>query len=85
MCHKAKLIIKNSTQPEIDKALDALGTGEVSIVAEWDRATPSMMDGIKIIFAFLSAVAEDERERINQQAKEGDELLVRSARSPTRN
>lgn len=36
-------------RPELEKAIDALGTGDVLVVAEWDRATRSMMDGIKII------------------------------------
>ena len=36
-------------RPELEKALDALGTDDVLIIAEWDRATRSMMDGIKII------------------------------------
>ena len=86
-------------RPELEKALDTLGTNDVLIIAEWDRATRSMMDGIKIIqrisergatvkvldrqwldlttpmgkgiLAFLSAIAEDERERINRRAKEG--------------
>ncbi len=86
-------------RPELEKALDALGTDDVLVIAEWDRATRSMMDGIKIIqsvagrgamvkvldkpwldlttpmgkglLAFMSALAEDERERINRRAKEG--------------
>lgn len=86
-------------RPQLEKAIDALGTGDVLIVAEWDRATRSMMDGIKIIdrvasraafvrvldkphldlttplgkgfIAFLSAMAEDERERINRRATDG--------------
>jgi DNA invertase Pin-like site-specific DNA recombinase len=69
----------------------------VLVVAEWDRATRSMMDGITIIdrvlargaqvldkahldltstlgkglLAFLSAIAQDERERIAKRANEG--------------
>ena len=86
-------------RPQLEKAIDALGTDDVLVVAEWDRATRSMMDGIKIIdrvasrgafvrvldkphldlttplgkgfIAFLSAMAEDERERINHRATEG--------------
>lgn len=86
-------------RPELEKAIDALGTNDVLVVAEWDRATRSMMDGIKIIdrvaargalirvldkphldlttpigkgfLAFLSALAEDERERITGRATEG--------------
>jgi len=86
-------------RPQLEKAIDALGTNDVFVIAEWDRATRSMMDGIKIIqrvadrgatvkvldkpwldlttpmgkgiLAFLSALAEDERERITRRANEG--------------
>jgi DNA invertase Pin-like site-specific DNA recombinase len=86
-------------RPQLEKAIDALGTGDVLVLAEWDRATRSMMDGITImqkvhargaavkvldkphldlttaigrgILAFLSALAEDERERIHKRASEG--------------
>ena len=34
---------------ELEKAIDQLGTGDVLVVAEWDRATRSMFDGIEII------------------------------------
>ena len=79
-------------RPELEKAIDQLGTGDVLVVAEWDRATRSMMDGIRIMqrvhargaavkvldkphldltspigrgfLAFLSALAEDEREHV---------------------
>lgn len=89
-------------RPELEKAIDALGTGDVFVIAEWDRATRSMMDGITIIqrvadrgaavkvldkpwldlttpmgkgiLAFLSALAEDERERITRRANEGREI-----------
>jgi DNA invertase Pin-like site-specific DNA recombinase len=77
----------------------ALGTGDVLVVAEWDRATRSMLDGVHIIerihkwgsllkvldkphldfttpigrgfIAFLSALAEDERQRIVKRANDG--------------
>ena len=86
-------------RPQLEKAIDALGTNDVLVIAEWDRATRSMMDGIGIIqrvadrgagvkvldkpwldlttpmgkgiLAFLSALAEDERERITRRANEG--------------
>ena len=88
-------------RPQLEKAIDTLGTGDVFVIAEWDRATRSMMDGITIIqrvadrgatvkvldkpwldlttpmgkgiLAFLSALAEDERERITRRANEGRE------------
>lgn len=86
-------------RPQLEKAIDALGTDDVLLVAEWDRATRSMIDGIGIMqriasrgaairvldkphldlttaigrgfLAFLSAMAEDERERIIRRAAEG--------------
>lgn len=86
-------------RPQLERAIDALGTGDVLVIAEWDRATRSMMDGITIvqrvadrgatvkvldkpwldlttpmgkgILTFLSALAEDERERITRRANEG--------------
>ena len=89
-------------RPELEKAIDALGIGDVLVIAEWDRATRSMMDGIAIIsrvaerealvkvldkpwldlttpmgkgiLALLSAMAEDERERILRRANEGREI-----------
>lgn len=36
-------------RPELEKAIDALGTGDILVVAEWDRATRSMLDGVAII------------------------------------
>ncbi len=39
--------VKN--RPQLEKAIDALGTGDILVVAEWDRATRSMMDGIHIM------------------------------------
>src|SRR5262245_53867251 len=36
-------------RPELEKAIGALGTGDVLVLAEWDRATRSMMDGVAII------------------------------------
>ena len=86
-------------RPQLEKAIDQLGTGDIFVIAEWDRATRSMMDGIKIIqriaergalvrvldkefldlttpigkgvLALLSALAEDERDRIIRRGKEG--------------
>jgi DNA invertase Pin-like site-specific DNA recombinase len=36
-------------RPQLEKAIDALGTGDVLVLAEWDRCTRSMTDGIAII------------------------------------
>lgn len=93
-------------RPELVKAIDALGTGDVLVLAEWDRATRSMFDGIAIMqcvhargaaikvldkphldlttkvgqgfLAFLSALAEDERERIVRRAKDGRQAARRA-------
>jgi DNA invertase Pin-like site-specific DNA recombinase len=37
------------SRPQLDRAIAALGTGDVLVLAEWDRATRSMLDGIRII------------------------------------
>jgi len=91
-------------RPQLERAIDALGTGDVFVIAEWDRATRSMIDGIGIIqrvadraatvmvldkpwldlttpmgkgiLAFLSALAEDERERITRRANEGRQIAL---------
>ena len=39
--------IKN--RPELEKAISALGTGDVLALAVWDRCTRSMIDGVAII------------------------------------
>ena len=36
-------------RPQLDKAIDALDVGDVLVIAEWDRATRSMTDGLDII------------------------------------
>jgi DNA invertase Pin-like site-specific DNA recombinase len=36
-------------RPELEKAIDELGTGDILVLAEWDRCTRSMTDGISII------------------------------------
>ncbi len=92
-------------RPQLEKAIDALGTGDVLVVAEWDRATRSMVDGITImervhargatimvldkphldlnstlgkgLLAMLSAMAQDERERINKRANDGRQAALK--------
>ena len=36
-------------RPELGKAIDELGQGDCLVVAEWDRATRSMFDGMHLI------------------------------------
>jgi NAD(P)-dependent dehydrogenase (short-subunit alcohol dehydrogenase family) len=36
-------------RPELERAIDQLGAGDVLVLAEWDRATRSMMDGVTIL------------------------------------
>jgi DNA invertase Pin-like site-specific DNA recombinase len=36
-------------RPELEKPIDQLGTGDTLVVAEWDRATRSMLDGVHLI------------------------------------
>jgi DNA invertase Pin-like site-specific DNA recombinase len=36
-------------RPQLEKAIDRLGNGDVLVLAEWDRATRSMFDGITIM------------------------------------
>jgi DNA invertase Pin-like site-specific DNA recombinase len=102
-------------RPELEKAINGLGTGDVLVLAEWDRCTRSMIDGIDIIerlhargalikvldkphldltstigkgfLAFLSALAQDERERIVTRANAGREVArargTKFGRKPT--
>jgi DNA invertase Pin-like site-specific DNA recombinase len=36
-------------RPELEKAIDQLAAGDIFILAEWDRCTRSMQDGVAII------------------------------------
>ena len=36
-------------RPQLARALDDLDTGDEFVIAEWDRATRSMWDGLQII------------------------------------
>src|ERR1700758_2009496 len=42
-------------RPELARALDDLDTGDELVIAEWDRATRSMWDGLQIIKAVIAA------------------------------
>ncbi len=44
-------------RPELARALDQLDTGDELVIAEWDRATRSMWDGLQIIKAVIDAGA----------------------------
>jgi DNA invertase Pin-like site-specific DNA recombinase len=44
-------------RPELAKALDRLGPGDQLVLAEWDRCTRSMWDGLQIVKAVLDAGA----------------------------
>src|SRR5271154_2555632 len=44
-------------RPELALALDDLDTGDEFVIAEWDRATRSMWDGLQIIKAVIDAGA----------------------------
>ena len=40
-------------RPQLAYALDDLDTGDELVIAEWDRATRSMWDGLQIIKAVI--------------------------------
>src|SRR5215468_12295431 len=44
-------------RPELARARDDLDTGRELVIAEWDRATRSMWDGLQIIRAVIDAGA----------------------------
>jgi DNA invertase Pin-like site-specific DNA recombinase len=44
-------------RPELAAALDALDRGDELVIAEWDRATRSMWDGLQIIKSVIDAEA----------------------------
>ncbi len=44
-------------RPQLASALDELDTGDELVIAEWDRATRSMWDGLQIIKAVIDAGA----------------------------
>jgi DNA invertase Pin-like site-specific DNA recombinase len=91
-------------RPQLRRAIDALAPGDELVIAEWDRATRSMWDGLQILkeitdahaivrvldrtyidlttpmgrgfMAFMSAMAEDERERIIRRTHEGRTIAI---------
>jgi hypothetical protein len=68
--------IKN--RPELEKAISALGTGDVLVLAEWDRCTRSMIDGVAIIDSAAPCIAQSLRARNSEasaQAKSVDTPL----------
>ena len=50
-------------RPQLAAALDDLDTGDKLVIAEWDRATRSMRDGLQIVKAVVDAGA------VNQGAR----------------
>ena len=40
---------EGTRRPELERAIESLGPTDVLVLAEWDRATRSMIDGIRII------------------------------------
>jgi len=44
-------------RPELTRALEDLDAGDELVIAEWDRATRSMWDGLQIIKAVIEAGA----------------------------
>lgn len=98
-----------NNRPELERAITALPTDGTLVIAEWDRATRSMLDGIAImtrvyrmgalvklldrpyldlttpigkgILALLSALAEDERNRIVDRAAQGRKIAKAKGKS----
>src|SRR5262245_397709 len=44
-------------RPQLRKALDSLAPGDELVIAEWDRATRSMWDGLQILKEIIDAEA----------------------------
>ena len=91
-----------SDRAQLRRALDKLDADDALVIAEWDRATRSMWDGLQIIKAaidagagikvldrsyidletpmgrgfraMMSALAEDERQRIIKRTHEGGQV-----------
>jgi DNA invertase Pin-like site-specific DNA recombinase len=91
-------------RPQLTRALERLHSGTELVIAEWDRATRSMWDGLQIVkevidagatlrvldrsyidletpigrgfMAMMSALAEDEKQRIKKRTHEGRKLAM---------
>jgi DNA invertase Pin-like site-specific DNA recombinase len=46
-----------AARPQLRKALDSLAPGDELVIAEWDRATRSMWDGLQILKEIIDAEA----------------------------
>jgi Resolvase, N terminal domain len=56
-------------RPELDKAIDALGTGDILVVAEWDRATLPILRGRPPTLPFAFAAAKPARVRSSMRLR----------------
>jgi DNA invertase Pin-like site-specific DNA recombinase len=55
-------------RPELARALEDLDTGDELVIAEWDRATRSMWDGLQIIKAVIDGLTPGPRSRFSTGA-----------------
>ena len=66
-------------RPELDSAIDALGIGDVLVLAEWDHATRSMFDGIAImqrVYARSAAIKVLDKPHLDLTDKLGQRFLA---------
>ena len=67
-------------RPELERAIDELGANDVLVLAEWDRATRSMMDGITIMqrmHARGAAIKVLDKPHLDLTTKVGQGFLAR--------